>query len=92
MVSKGEKIILTLENRKNFVKLAFQQRMEEMAPAAHLVRQGICEIAPVPIIDLMPISGKTLNFRAISEIMMFTNQLEFRSKKFIFEFSRQRHN
>ena len=57
LCNKGAKMILTGENRGTFVKYAFQQRMEEMAPAAHFVREGICEIAPVPIIDLMPISA-----------------------------------
>ena len=57
LCSKGSKMILTGENRGLFVKLAFQQRIEEMVPAAHFVREGICEIAPVPIIDLMPISA-----------------------------------
>ena len=48
---------LTHANRDLFVELAFKKRLEELAPVAHLVRQGICELAPIPIIDLMPISA-----------------------------------
>jgi hypothetical protein len=53
----GENMSLTHANRDLFVELAFRKRLEELAPVAHLVRQGICEIAPIPIIDLMPISA-----------------------------------
>ena len=48
---------LTQANRDLFVELAFKKRLEELAPVSHLVRQGICEIAPIPIVDLMPISA-----------------------------------
>jgi len=54
---RGENMSLTHANRDLFVELAFRKRLEELAPVAHLVRQGICEIAPIPIIDLMPISA-----------------------------------
>ncbi len=54
---KGDRIPLTFDNREKFVNLAFKQRLSEMVDAAHIIRQGICELAPVPIIDLMPVSA-----------------------------------
>ena len=54
---KGEKLFLTSENCNLFVELAFKQRLEEMSAAVKIVRQGICELAPIPIIDLMPITA-----------------------------------
>ena len=57
LLFSGEKMPLTHANRDLFVGLAFKNRLEELAPVAHIVRQGICELAPIPIIDLMPISA-----------------------------------
>jgi E3 ubiquitin-protein ligase HERC1 len=54
---QSENVPLTLDNRKLFVEAALKQRLEEMIPAAKLIREGICELAPVPIIDLMPINS-----------------------------------
>ena len=51
----SQSTFLSLENRNRFVDLAVKQRLEEMVPAANLIREGICEIVPVPILDLMPI-------------------------------------
>ena len=56
LLPHSQSMILTLENRNLFVEAALKQRFEEMAPAAHLIREGICEIVPVPILDLMPIN------------------------------------
>ena len=57
LCSRGEHLPLTLENKSAFVMAAFKQRLDEMLPAAYLIREGICELAPVPILDLMPISA-----------------------------------
>ena len=54
---KGEALTLSHSNKNLFVDLAFEQRLREMIPVANLVRQGMCEIVPIPIIDLMPISA-----------------------------------
>ena len=53
----SQSMFLSLENRNRFVDLAVKQRLEEMVPAANLIREGICEIVPVPILDLMPIGN-----------------------------------
>ena len=53
----SQSTFLSLENRNRFVDLAVKQRLEEMVPAANLIREGICEIVPVPILDLMPIGN-----------------------------------
>ena len=55
MLPHSQSLILSLENRIMFVEAALKQRLQEMAPAAQLIREGICEIVPVPILDLMPV-------------------------------------
>ena len=78
----SQSTFLSLENRNQFVDLAVKQRLEEMVPAANLIREGICEIVPVPILDLMPIGNyytmlQKLSKCEVKEILQFACHSDF---------------
>lgn len=81
LLPKSENLGLTMDNRGLFVEAALKQRLEEMAPAARIVREGICELAPIPIIDLMPISSlerlvsglPTISIDALKSVAKYRN-------------------
>lgn len=57
LVPRGRAVVVTPQNFNRYAALAIRQRLQEMAEAVVHLRRGLVAVAPLAVIDLMPVQA-----------------------------------